>query len=156
LPPWQFVTSTGNVNSSGVQSAIRAYDGEIVLIPQFDLTCNPGNGNTPDSTSPAINTAPNYGCPAGALGGNGQNQWYRMPSFAHFQLCISTDAACVAAGASFGAYISGNDKAVCDTGKGATSCLVGKFVSIVSTGTIGPGFGGGTGNSKAVGVQLIK
>ncbi len=79
-----------------------------------------------------------------------------MPSFAHFQLCISTDPACTAVGASFGAYISGNNKAVCDTGNGATSCLVGKFVSIEDSGTIGAGFGGGTGNSKAGGVQLIK
>jgi hypothetical protein len=34
--------------------------------------------------------------------------------------------------------------------------LVGKFVSIEDSSTIGAGFGGGTGNSKAVGFQLIK
>lgn len=156
LPSWQYITSTGNPNAAGVESAVRAYDGQIVLIPQFDLTCNPGPGNSPDSTSPAINTSPNYGCPAGAIGGNGSNQWYRVPSFAHLQLCISTDPDCAAAGAQYGAYLNGNNSAVCDTGNGATSCLVGKFESIVSTGTIGPGYGGGTGNSKAVGVQLIK
>ena len=78
------------------------------------------------------------------------------PSFAHFQLCISTDPACTAAGASYGAFISGDNSAVCDTGDGATSCLIGKFVSIEDSGTIGAGFGGGTGNSKAVGVQLIR
>jgi hypothetical protein len=157
LPSWQYVTSTGNVNSAGVESAIRTYDGQIVLIPQFDLTCNTGNNALPpDSTKPAIDTGPNYGCPAGDLGGNGQNQWYRFPSFAHFQLCISTDPACTAVGASFGAYVNGNNSAVCDTGNGATACLVGKFVSIESSGTIGAGFGGGTGNSKAIGVQLIK
>jgi hypothetical protein len=157
LPSWQDVTSTGNVNSAGVESALRAYDGQIVLIPQFDLTCNTGNNaSPPDSTKPAINTSPNYSCPAGDLGGNSQNQWYRLPSFAHLQLCISTDPACTAVGASFGAYVNGNNSTVCDTGNGATSCLVGKFVSIESSGTIGPGFGGGTGNSKAIGVQLIK
>lgn len=157
LPSWQYVTSTGNVNSQGVETAIRAYDGQIVLIPQFDLTCNTGNNAAPpDSTSPAINTGPNYGCPVGDLGGNGQNQWYRLPSFAHFQLCNSTDAACVAVGASFGAYVNGNNSSVCDTGNGATSCLVGRFVRIESSGTIGPGVGGGSSNNQSVGVQLIR
>jgi Putative Flp pilus-assembly TadE/G-like len=157
LPSWQYVTSTGNPNSAGVETAIRAYDGQVVLIPQFDLTCNTGNNAAPpDSTSPAIKTAPNYGCPAGDLGGNGQNQWYRLPSFAHFQLCISTDAACVAVGASFGAYTNGNNSSVCDTGNGATSCLVGRFVRIESSGTIGPGVGGGSSNTKSIGVQLIR
>src|SRR4029077_14992392 len=124
----------------------------------FDLTCNPGPNGSPDQ-SQISNATAHYGClNAGTndIGGNGSNQWYRLPSFAHLQLCISTDPACTAVGASFGAYINGNNRSVCDTGNGATSCLVGKFVSIVSTGTIGAGFGGGNGNSKAVGVQLIK
>lgn len=156
LPSWQYITSTGNVNSSGVESAIRNYDGDVVMIPQFDLTCNPGNGVTPDSTNPAIVTGPNYGCPAGALGGNGQNQWYRIPSFAFFQLCSSADADCVAAGDTFGAYISGNNKTQCEAGgNGATSCLVGKFVKILATGTVGPGVGGGGSNLPTIGVQLI-
>jgi hypothetical protein len=134
LPSWQYVTSTGNVNSAQVENAIRNYDGQIVLVPQFDLTCNPGNGSTPDSTQPAINTSPNYGCPAGDLGGNGQNQWYRMPSFAHLQLCISSDPDCHAAGYDHGAYINGNNSSICAAG-GSTSCLVGKFESIINTGT---------------------
>ena len=155
LPSWQYVTSTGNVNSQQLESAVRHYDGQIVLVPQFDLTCNPGNGNSPDSTQPAINTSPNYGCPIGGLGGNGQNQWYRMPSFAHLQLCIRTDPECAAQGYDHGAYLNGNDATIC-AASGGTGCLVGKFVSIVSTGTIGAGFGGGTGFAKAIGVQLIK
>lgn len=156
LPSWQYVTSTGNVNSSGVEDAIRTYDGEIVLIPQFDLTCNPNPGNQPDNSSPPIITAPNYGCPAGALGGNGVNQWYRMPSFAYFQLCDSTDSDCTAVGADHGVYVNGNNASVCDTGNGATSCLVGQFVDILTSGTVGPGVGGGSSGVKAVGVQLIK
>lgn len=160
LPSWQYVTSTGNVNSAGVESAIRAYDGQIVLLPQFDLTCNPGPNQSPDQ-SQISNGSANYGClnaSTNDLGGNGSNNWYRIPSFTHFQLCISTDPACAAVGAQYGAYISGSDGAgICDSGgNGATSCLIGKFESIVSTGTIGPGYGGGSGNSKAVGVQLIK
>jgi Flp pilus assembly protein TadG len=156
LPSWQYITATGNPNANGLEAAIRAYDGQRVLVPQFDLTCNPKNNIDPDNTSPAINTGPNFGCPAGYLGGNGSNQWYRIPAFAHFRLCDSSDADCVAAGAPFGAYLNGNNAAICDTGNGATSCIVGKFESIVRTGTIGAGVGGGTGNSKAIGVQLIK
>ena len=49
----------------------------------------------------------------------------------------------------------GNNSAICDTGNGATACLVAKFVHIMATGTVGAGVGSGTG-SKAVGVQLVK
>lgn len=152
LPSWQYVTQTGNVNSSGVESALRAYDGQVVLIPQFDLTCNPPNGVWPDSTEPAITTGPNFGCPAGYLGANGQNEWYRMPSFAYFELCTPSNPDC---NGLHGAYVNGNNQAVCDTGNGASSCLIGKFVDTIGAGTVGPGVGSGTG-SKALGVQLIK
>ena len=91
LPSWQYITATGNPNASGLEAAIRAYDGQIVLVPQFDLTCNPGSNGTPDNTAPAINIGPGFGCPAGDLGGNGSNQWYRIPSFAHFRLCEPSD-----------------------------------------------------------------
>lgn len=156
LPSWQYVTETGNVNSAGVEDAIRTYDGQIVLIPQFDLTCNPHPGNEPDNSTPPIITGPDYGCPAGMLGGNGANQWYRMPSFAYFQLCDISQSDCTAVGADHGAYVNGNNSSVCDTGNGATSCLVGTFVDILGSGTVGPGVGGGSGGVKAVGVQLIK
>ena len=51
--------------------------------------------------------------------------------------------------------MSGSNKTECDTGNGATSCLVGKFIDILSSGTVGPGVGAGAGN-KALGVQLIR
>ncbi len=158
LPSWQYVSSTGNVNGGGgqcqmsVQDAIRTYEGQVVLAPQFDLTCNPAHNRTPDSSKPGVVTAPNYGCPAGDLGGSGQNQWYRFPSFAFLELCGPAVAGC---GGLHAAYISGNDAATCDTGNGATSCIVAKFVNIMGTGTVGAGVGSGTGN-KAIGVQLIK
>jgi Putative Flp pilus-assembly TadE/G-like len=158
LPSWQYVTATGNSNGGGgschmsIEDAIRTFEGEVVLAPQFDLTCNPSHNGTPDSTTPAVVTAPNYGCPAGDLGGNGTNQWYRMPSFAFLELCGPAVPGC---GGLHGAYISGNNSATCDTGNGATSCLVAKFVNIMATGTVGAGVGSGTG-SKAIGVQLIK
>lgn len=150
LPSWQFVTETGNVNSGNVENAINTYDGQVVEIPMFDLTCN----TSPDGSQVA--NGPDYGCPPANVGGNGQNQWYRIPSFAFFQLCSSAFADCVAAGATDGAYVNGNNKSVCDTGNGATSCLVGRFVKVLKTGTVGPGVGGGTSNNPVLGVQLIK
>ncbi|MBI2782077.1 MAG: Tad domain-containing protein [Chloroflexi bacterium] len=166
LPSWQWVPATGNTNGggkcadddtgisyTGVEEAIRKYNGQIVLIPQFDLTCLVKNGDpNPVSTKPTIETPPYYGCPNLPGGGNGQNLWYRMPSFAFFQLCDPGMAGCSGRN---GAYIQGNDAAVCDTGNGATSCLVGTFTDVMGDGTVGPGNGSGTG-SKAVGVQLIK
>jgi hypothetical protein len=158
LPSWQYVAATGNVNGGGgachmsIEDALRTYEGQVVLAPQFDLTCNPAHNGTPDSTSPGVITAPNYGCPAGDLGGNGTNQWYRMPSFAFLELCGPAVAGC---GGLHAAYISGNDSATCDTGNGATACIVAKFVNIMGSGTVGAGVGSGTG-SKAIGVQLIK
>jgi hypothetical protein len=166
LPSWQYVTSTGNVNGggpctdddtsavyNGVEDAVRTYDGQVVLIPQFDMNCRTKN-NDPDpiSTEPTINNGPNYGCPNAPGGGTGQNLWYRMPSFAFFQLCSPSIADC---GGRHGAYMSGGNSADCDTGNGATSCLVGRFVDIMSSGTVGSGAGSGTGN-RAVGVQLIR
>ena len=158
LPSWQYVSAAGNPNGGGgpcsmnLEDAIRTWAGTTVLVPQFDLTCNPGNSSDPDSSQPAIITAPYYGCPAGALGGNGSNTWYRMPSFAFFQLCSPTLPDCQNLEA---AYIQGNNSAVCDTGSGATACIVGRFLHIMATGTVGAGVGSGTG-SKAIGVQLIK
>ncbi len=158
LPSWKYVAATGNSNGGGgacnatIEEAIRTHAGKVVLAPQFDLTCNPGVHETPDSTLPAVVTAPNYGCPAGDLGGNGSNQWYRLPSFAFLELCGPTVPGCDGLEA---AYISGSNSAICDTGNGATSCIVAKFKHIMATGTVGAGVGSGTGN-KAVGVQLIK
>jgi hypothetical protein len=167
LPSWQFVTSTGNTNSggascaddetgvvySGVENAVRKYDGTHVLIPQFDRTCRTKNGDPdPDSEPSAVSTEPYFGCPNLPGGGDGQNIWYRMPSFAFFELCAPSMPEC---GGRHGAYISGSNAAECNTGNGGTSCLVGKFIDILSSGTVGPGVGAGTGN-KAIGVQLIR
>ena len=153
LPSWQYVTETGNVNSKQIEDALRTYDGKVVLIPQFDMTCrSANNGPNPDSSQPAINTSPYYGCPNLPGGGNGQNLWYRMPSFAYFELCGPSMAGCTGR---HGAYVNGNNTAECSSGNGATSCLVGRFVDVLGAGTVGSGTGGGTG-SKTLGIQLIK
>jgi hypothetical protein len=112
----------------------RTYDGQIVLFPLFDLTC----GSDPDISK--VKVAPDYGC--SDIGGSGSNQWYRFPAFAAFQLDH--------------AYVNGNNKAECDTGNGATACLTGQFVDFITTGTVGPGIGGGTTEGAVIGTQLIK
>ena len=166
LPSWQYVTSTGNTNGGGectdaetgiiyegVEEAVRKYDGTSVLIPQFDRTCRTKNADPdPNSEPPDVSLEPYYGCPNLPGGGDGQNIWYRMPSFAFFELCSPSLDEC--SGRHL-AYISGSNAAECDTGNGATSCLVGKFINILASGTVGPGVGAGTGN-KALGVQLIR
>jgi len=153
LPSWQQVAEAGNPNSSQIEDALRRRDGQVVLIPQFDLTCGMGPHGSPDSTKPAVETGPNFGCPPGDLGGNGTNQWYRFPSFASFLLCIPSNPAC---GGLHGSYTNGNNKPICDTGNGATGCVVGAFVDFITTGTVTAGSGGGTGGTKNVGVQLIR
>jgi hypothetical protein len=117
-----------------VDDALNTYDGQVVLFPLFDLTCadDPVIANT--------KVPPDFGC--GDIGGNGSNQWYRFPEFGAFELEH--------------AYVNGNNKAQCDTGNGATSCLIGKFVDFITSGTVGPGQGGGTTESGVRGVQLIK
>lgn len=159
LPSWQFVASTGNANGGGgacaqtIEEAIRDREGETLLAPQFDLTCHPsGSQPDPDSSLPAVITPPDYGCPAGALGGGGVQIWYRFPSFAFLELCGPSVDGCNGRHA---AYLQGNNRPVCDTGNGATACLVVKYKHVMGTGTVGAGVGSGTGN-KAVGVQLIK
>ena len=149
LPSWQYVTQTGNQNGGGggaltLEEAIREHEGKTVLAP--DLTCNPAQNGEPDSNQPAVVTQPNYGCPAGDLKGSGTNQWYRMPSFAFLELCEPLMTGCDGLHA---AYLAGNNSAICDTGNGATSCLVARFVHKMATGTVGAGVGSETGN-KAV------
>jgi hypothetical protein len=134
LPSWNYVTQTGNPNSKPIEDALNTYMGQIVLFPLFDLTC----GSDPDLAKTAI--APDYGC--SDIGGSGSNQWYRFPAFAAFELEQ--------------AYVNGNNKPQCDTGNGATSCLIGKFVDFITTGTVGPGIGGGTTDGAVIGTQLIR
>jgi Flp pilus assembly protein TadG len=149
LPSWNFVTQTGNTNSGQVEDALRYWDGKHVLIPLFDSTCN---------TQPLGNLVTD--CPPPNVGGNGQNQWYHFPVIAVFKMCITGDTdssvppqTCT----DHGAYIQGNNRSVCDTGNGATSCLVGQFVNMITEGTVtGPLSGTPVGPSRFVVVQLIK
>ena len=128
IPSWNYVTQTGNVNSKGVEDALRTYDGEVVYLPLFDATCN--------DTPTVLDLL--EGCPAENVGGNGQNQWYHFPQVAAFQFCpgdpASTEsidqqfvADCAAASMTHGAYVNGNNKTECDTGNGADVLPRGSF-----------------------------
>jgi hypothetical protein len=143
LPSWQYVTETGNVNSASVESALRIYDGDVVLIPIFDSTCNV------EPSGPGI-----ADCPAANVGGQGQNQWYHFPEVAALQLCSSGLAGCPQP---HGAYLNGNNRTECESGgNGATSCLVGRFVNFITEGTVGPVGATPTGPTTFIVVQLIK
>lgn len=164
LPQWMYMSQTGNTNGggpctdddtgivySGVEDAIRKYNGQVVLIPQFSApTCNPGPHQSPNVSQ--VETPSNYGCAPADQGGSGVNQWYRITSFAFLQLCEPSMAGC---NGRQGAYIQGNNVDVCGQGNGQTGCLIGKLVDIMASGTVGPSSGSGTG-TKAVGVQLIR
>ncbi|HLA17657.1 MAG TPA: pilus assembly protein TadG-related protein [Candidatus Limnocylindrales bacterium] len=132
VPAWHYLTSTGNVNAQDVENEINDYAGEIVLIPQFDATCDvqPAGVNQGD-------------CPAGHSPGTGSNNWYHLPSFVAMRLASPKAA-----------YITGNNAAVCDTGNGATSCIVGSPVNFITFAVVGPA--GATGGIGPVGVQLIR
>ena len=145
LPSWQYVDQTGNINSKPVEDALNYWHDQIVYIPMFDLTC----GDDPDEAFVRIESPPGgpftgqYGCLTGDIGGNGQNQWYRIPQVAAFKLDW--------------AYVQGNNSAQCTTSASpASSCLTGTFVDVIRTGTVGPGGSGGTGETSVIGVQLIK
>jgi len=130
LPSWQYMTATGNVNSQAIEDAINSYAGEAGLILTFDSTCDvqPAGVNMGD-------------CPAGNVGGNGSNQYYHVPALSALRLDFPKAA-----------YINGSNPQ-CDTGNGATSCIMGTFVNFVTQGVVAAG---GTTITGAVGVQLIR
>jgi Flp pilus assembly protein TadG len=149
-PGWYQVANTGNINSPGVETALNQYDGEVVLIPQFDLTC----GTTP--SGPGVDD-----CPVDQVGKGGSNQWYHLAGMSSFRLC-STDPAddatlvekCGDKGFTQGTYMNGSNP-ICDTGNGATSCLAGMFEEIVYEGEVQAQPGANSGSS-VVGIQLIE
>ena len=148
-PDWFYITSTGNVNSSNIEDAINTYSGQVVMIPQFDLTCDT------EPSGPGVED-----CPIANVGGNGSNQWYHLAGMSAFRLCTDDGSMpeCDVAGPknfTQGAYITGNDKATCDTGNGGTSCLTGKFVAISYEGEVAAAPGVNSASS-VVGIQLIR
>jgi hypothetical protein len=150
LPMWMDAPETGNTNSQGVVDAINTYVGQVVLVPMFDVTCP----DTPDQSQVAVPS--NFGCPD--LGGNGQNQWYRFPAFAAFRLCGGS-LACSINGTAIteGAYKGGSVCNLQGTNQwSGAGCLAGQFVNIIRSGPVSFTGSGGTGPSRATGIQLIK
>jgi len=113
LPSWHYITETGDISAAQVEDALNTYAGQIVQIPMFDSTCN----DTP--TSIYVD-----GCPAGSVGGAGQNQWYHIKQFLQFRL---KDVK--------GAFINGSNPTPCGI-VNANECLQGSFVTIVEEGQV--------------------
>ncbi len=131
LPLW-LQTKTGDANS--VDTAMNAYDGQMILLPMFDGTCK----TEPSSTDLTACTTP----------GVGNNTYYHIPQFTGFLLDH--------------AYIQGNNFPACNStpgapavgGNGSTGCLKGWFVKRIESGEV---VAGSTSNGPAaMGVQLIK
>jgi Flp pilus assembly protein TadG len=134
LPSWQYITETGDVSSLQVENALNEYAGEVVLLPFFDSTCN----ETP--TNNEID-----GCPAGAEGGAGVNQWYHITKFLSFELDDPK-----------GAFINGNNETECGT-TNAKECLRGAFITFITEGPVGaPCPPGGCNAGTAFAVQLVR
>ncbi|MFL5756919.1 MAG: hypothetical protein ACJ77N_11535, partial [Chloroflexota bacterium] len=114
LPSWQYITATGNISAAGVETALNAYVGQVVMFPLFDSTCN----QTP--TSKELD-----GCPTGATGGSGQNQWYHVTQFLAFQLATPKAA-----------FVNGSNAAACAAAS-ANECIKGAFVDLATEGNVG-------------------
>ena len=156
IPAWHQVAESGNPNSKPIEDALRVYDGDVVLIPIFDAWCN----QDPDPNDNGVSACPDPNPDSGTPGG-GAKMWYHLQEVAAFQLCTNelvdgvnpVDPNCTA----HGSYVNGSNKPVCDSGNGATSCLVGKFVNFIP----GPGYVTGeldttAGPSDFLVIQLIK
>ena len=140
-------------NSGPIQNALEQFDGQAVLIPQFDLTCNT------KPSGPGVTD-----CPIENVGGNGMKQWYHLAGMSSFQLCTDTVGMggasasfvqdCVDAGFDTGSYVQGAS-AECDTGNGATACLAGKFIVIVYEGEVAASPGVNSASSVP-GIQIIR
>lgn len=150
LPSWQWMTETGDMAASGLESALRKWDLKTVLIPLFDDTCDQDPGSP---------TAPCNGDP-----GHGSNNWYHFPTIAAFELCGtnpdgSIPSWCVDEDGNtygHGSYVSGAAGKSCNLNKNGTSCLVGRFVHFIRGGTVTGSLTGTSSPSSIVGVQLIK
>ena len=110
IPDWYYVTSTGNVSASQIESALETYvpgDTEVV-IPLFDATCS---DQPPRQDRNACETGP----------GTGSNQWYHLGGW------IALDLEWV--------DLNGG-RSVCGSGNGATGCFAGTLRSINYSGII--------------------
>lgn len=134
LPSWQYITATGNISAATVENALNTYAGEPVQLPIFDSTCN----ETPVNNEVS-------GCPVGAEGGAGVNQWYHITKFLSFELADPK-----------GAYINGDNSTECGV-TNARECLKGAFITFITEGPVGPPCpAGGCEAGTAFAVQLIR
>jgi Flp pilus assembly protein TadG len=147
-PRWYYITATGNVNSSQVQTALEFWLETEVTLPIFSATCD----DTPANLSNPVGALTDCVAGGGNLGGHGSNNWYFLVGFAGFHL----DAV----------YVQGSHTAECNSepvfvsgGNGGTSCLLGYFTGPEEAVSLGASVGAGGGSDTStslVGVQLIR
>jgi hypothetical protein len=132
LPSWKYITETGDISAAFVEDNLNTYAGQVVQFPIFDSTCS----DTP------VNDQLD-GCPAGATGGTGTNQWYHISHFLSFQFSYPK-----------GAFVNGDNSVECSDAN-AKECIKGAFVALLGPGgvTTCPPEGCPAGTSWAV--QLI-
>jgi hypothetical protein len=134
LPSWQYITATGDISAQDVEIALNQYAGEVVEVPMFDSTC---------ATQPTNNEL--SGCPAGYVGGKGQNQWYHVVKLLAFQLASPK-----------GAFVNGSYLATDCASVQADSCMKGAFVTFVTEGTVQGPCAGACPSGTQFAVQLIR
>ena len=167
LPSWQFVAATGNMNGGGSAPTTRPASctrrrgsGPQVRRPDrpdpaVRQTCRTKNAEPePDQPAPTVEHDAELRLPEPGGGGDGQNIWYRMPSFAYFAAVRPVRSP--TCGGRHGAYISGSNR------PSATRATARRRASSASSSTScrparsGPGRRLGHQRHKALGVQLIK
>ena len=135
LPTW-LQAQTGAVNAT--QDELRAYNGQVVLVPMYDGTCRVQPAGTDLSD-----------CPPGEEG-VGNNTFYHIPQFAAFLV--------------YNSYTQGVDKTACEQAPGyprgdlggKTGCIKGWFVRYITQGPVGVDTGGYENSPASMGIQLVK
>jgi hypothetical protein len=144
-PHWYYITNTGAVSSSQVQTALEGYIGVDVNIPIFYAdetdplpgTCNSTPLNDQDDIAD---------CPIGDRGGTGSNQWYFLVELGNFHLQE--------------VHVQGSSSS-CDAGEvsggNISGCLIGYWTEDVAPANLTIGTGGSTptSNLSKPTVQLI-
>lgn len=147
-PKWYYISQTGSISSSQVQTAMESWIDKEILLPIFyadETDPLPGTCNS----TPANDKTALADCPTADRGGNGSNQWYYLVTFGSFHLEE--------------VYLNGGDAGACNPGEvsggNISGCLIGYFTEDVVPANLTIGAGGGTtptSNLTPPTIQLIK
>ena len=148
LPSWQYVmpdrqrqwrrrNCDGEVTGLGGRRGPRIQRPDRLSSRMFDVTCGPANNTEPDHTpgeGSSRTTAARQMISTAETATTSGIGSRALPTSS-----CAVPAPPTAAGLE-GAYMQGNNRPICESGgNGATSCLVGTFVDILGSGTVGAG-----------------